>query len=608
MTSSLEMADNYREANRKGTKHSIHPTPFLEETEREWDVLQENKFPELIDPTPTVTLPALALDQCPTLMLPLMHVEQLPTLSRLKAVPKFSQSANGIPDGLSIHEQPTWIIPVLPGTKKKSKAAVREMEAGGGYVSILRNLVKSSGIYALSSLASPLVSLVLAPFLTHSLSHSDYGMLAVLNTVIALLAGITQFGLNAAFTRAYNFDYEAQRDRLEVLSTTVILLSLISIATTIIVVIAAPWLSSLLLGSSSFVTLVRVVAVVVLMQNLALPGLAWLHAENRAILFSTVSMLNLLVTVVSTVVFVGVLHMEIAGALLAIGSGYVVIVSCTLPIIVLRAGLRLRFDIAWGMLIFGFPNVINLVSGWVLQLSDRYLLSHYGSFSQTASYAVAYTLGGVLSSVVIAPFSLAWWSIMFPIAKRDDAPRVFRLIFRWFSIALLLAAFGLSSIGIIILDLFFPPAYHAAAPIIPIIALSMLFNGIYVVVSVGISLQRKTWLAAIFFTLSALINVGLNLIFIPAYGAVGAAFSTLIAYAALALMGYIANQRLYPVPFEVGKFIVALVVGLALYLGSDTMAQVQEIYVAWSIHFTTLILYGGGLLLLGIFSDRKFSQ
>lgn len=67
------------------------------------------------------------------------------------------------------------------------------------HTSQIRQLVKSSGIYALSSLAAPLVSLVLAPFLTRHLSHADYGALAVLNTAIALVAGITQLGLNSAF-------------------------------------------------------------------------------------------------------------------------------------------------------------------------------------------------------------------------------------------------------------------------------------------------------------------------------------------------------------------------------------------------------------------------
>src|SRR5207302_1851885 len=89
-----------------------------------------------------------------------------------------------------------------------------------GYISLLHNLVKSSGIYAVSSLASPLVTLVLSPFLTHSLSRPAYGALVILNTVVALVAGITQFGLNSAFFRAYNYDYETRRDRMGALSTT----------------------------------------------------------------------------------------------------------------------------------------------------------------------------------------------------------------------------------------------------------------------------------------------------------------------------------------------------------------------------------------------------
>src|SRR5439155_19774136 len=120
-----------------------------------------------------------------------------------------------------------------------------------GYASQIRNLVKKSGIYALASMASPLISLVLAPFLTHHLSLPDYGALAVLNTAIALLAGVTQLGLGSAFFRSYNYDYESQRDRLGVISTVVILLSLISIPTSITVMIAAPWLTTLLLNSSS---------------------------------------------------------------------------------------------------------------------------------------------------------------------------------------------------------------------------------------------------------------------------------------------------------------------------------------------------------------------
>src|SRR2546430_11493969 len=39
-----------------------------------------------------------------------------------------------------------------------------------GQVAVLRKLIKSSGVYALSSVALPLIALVLSPFLTHNLS------------------------------------------------------------------------------------------------------------------------------------------------------------------------------------------------------------------------------------------------------------------------------------------------------------------------------------------------------------------------------------------------------------------------------------------------------
>ncbi len=504
---------------------------------------------------------------------------------------------------LRIEEQSTLIMPAVQVLKQVAEPAPQADTMG--YANQLRTLIKSSGIYALASLASPLVSLVLAPFLTRHLSNEDYGALAVITTAVALLAGLTQLGLGSAFFRSYSYDYESRVDRLGVLSTVVILLLLISVPITIATMIAAPWLAILLLKSSSFTDFVRFGALVVLLQNLTIPGFAWLRAENRAGFFTTLSIINLLVNLGTTFVLVGVQHMGGVGSLIGTGSGFAVVIACTIPLILLHANLRLRFDIARGLLSFGLPNVSNFVSIWVLQLSDRYLLSFFGPLSQTASYAVAYSLGGILSVLVLSPFTLAWPSAMFTIAKRDDAPRIFRLVFLWFSIVLLFAAFALSLASTIILDVFFPSTYRSAASIIPIIALSTLFYGFYNIFTIGISIKRKTWFAVVFTSVSALVNVGLNLVLIPLYGAIGAAISTLLAYAILALMAFTVNQRLYPIPFETGLFIALLVIGLGLYLGSNFLGQGLGAYEAWGISFSALALYSGCLLLFANLSVQR---
>jgi O-antigen/teichoic acid export membrane protein len=501
-------------------------------------------------------------------------------------------------DAAFIDQQQTWIIPTVYNKRKTSQSKPRISEVEDN-VSLVRKLVKGSGIYALSSLASPLISLALAPFLTRNLSHEAYGALAVLNTAIALLAGLTQLGLYSAFFRSYSYDYESQKDRMGVLSTVVVLLSLTSLGASLAMIVTSRWLSVVLFGKVSFSDAVGVAALVVLLQNLAIPGFAWMRAENRAAFFSLLSIANLVISFGANIVLVGMLHMGIAGSLIATASGFALVVICTLPFILLRAGLSLRIDIARGLLSFGLPNVFTYVSVWVLQLSDRFLLGRLGSLSQTASYSVAYSLGSAVSAMVLAPFILAWPSALFTIAKKDDAPRIFKLVFRWYGMVLLFAGFALTLVGTVVLYLFFPPAYHGAASIIPIIVMSTVFYGIYNIFTTGISVQRKTWFAVVFTALSALVNIGFNLVLIPLYGSMGAALSTLLAYMLLAFIAYVVNQRLYPVPYEIGIFLIELLVGIAFYAGSSMLASGQDIFNAWGIWLGALVLYGGCLLLTG---------
>lgn len=539
---------------------------------------------------------------------PSLGIDRLPTRRLHRAIGKelFRQGPI-MEDNWVKTEIATSSLPAIPERIADPSTGPQEAVTIGveGQVAVLRKLVRNSGIYALSSVAVPLVSLVLAPFLTHHLSLVDYGALAITNTAIGLAVGITQLGLSSAFFRAYGYDYSAQRDRHDVVTTVTTMLCLVSIPVVIVVAMLAPWLANLLFGRSSLGNYISLAGAVVLLQNLTVPGMAWLRAESRPLLYSLLSISNLLVTLLATIFLVGALNWGVPGAIIANGLGYACIVICTIPIIVLRTGIKLRVDIAQNLLAFGLPLILNFISYWVLQLMDRYLLSLFASLAETAKYTVAYTLGLAMSVVIITPFTLSWPTVMFSIAKRKDAVQVFKLVFRWLSMLLLFAAFGFSLVATFILDWLFPAAYHSAALVIPVVTESIVFYGLYFVFMAGANIQRKTWLAAVFMTIAAVVNVALNLVLIPLYGAMGAAAATLIAFFVLALAAYIANQQLYPIPFEIGRLFVALLIGVGLYVGSGFLAQNRGTYVAWGIYFGALALYGGCLALFGKLPARS---
>jgi O-antigen/teichoic acid export membrane protein len=470
---------------------------------------------------------------------------------------------------------------------------------------VLFKLIKSTGIYALASVVGPLTTLVLAPFLTHNLSPSDYGVLTITNTAIALTAGIMQLGLASAFFRAYGYDFTETQDKLDVVATATTLLCLTAIPVVVAAALMPSAVASVLFGQPKLGNYVMLASIVVLLQNLTIPAMAWLRVESRALSFSLLTIANVLITLVATIFLSGTLHWGVSGVIIANGCGYACIVICTLPIILLRTGIKIRADILRNLLSFGLPLVLYFVSYWILQLSDRYLLGRFASLAETARYAVAYTLGSAISVVIMGPFALAWPATVFAIAKREDATRVFKLVFRWFSLFLLFAAFCLSLVGVWLLDWLFPVAYHSAAFVIPIVAISIAFYGAYYMFKSGLDIKRKTWLISIYTTFSALVNIALNLLLIPHYGAMGAALSTLVAYTALATIAYVVNRRIYPVSFEIGIVTFALLIGIACYMWSDFLAQAQSTYLAWGIRITALILYGIYLAVLGIFLIRK---
>src|SRR5947209_6648997 len=56
----------------------------------------------------------------------------------------------------SIFRLALLVVPILPPNEEEQDTEAKDNHAQG-YVSLMRNLVKSSGIYALASVASPLV-------------------------------------------------------------------------------------------------------------------------------------------------------------------------------------------------------------------------------------------------------------------------------------------------------------------------------------------------------------------------------------------------------------------------------------------------------------------
>jgi O-antigen/teichoic acid export membrane protein len=114
------------------------------------------------------------------------------------------------------------------------------------------------------------------------------------------------------------------------------------------------------------------------------------------------------------------------------------------------------------------------------------------------------------------------------------------------------AALAVAALGPDLLRLMTPndPDFRAAAPIIPVVALAYLLHGLFLLTSVGIGIAREARFYPIVTAAAALTNVAANFALIPWFGAMGAAWATVLAYAVMALAGHAFSRRVFAIPFE----------------------------------------------------------
>ena len=222
-------------------------------------------------------------------------------------------------------------------------------------------------------------------------------------------------------------------------------------------------------------------------------------------------------------------------------------------------------------LAFGLPDIPVRVGAWALRVADRLILQAYVPLSMVGVYAVGYMLGSAVFEVVASAVNSAILPFFYgTAAERSEAEskRVFARVAAWDAALIGFLALATTLFAREAILLLTTPDYLAAATIVPFVAWASAFQALAHVPSRGIYLARRTGLLPLVFIVPAILNVGLNLVLVPRFGIVGAAWATLGAYPVLFVLTLVAGQRAYRIPYDWGRMALALGMAGALSLAT----------------------------------------
>jgi O-antigen/teichoic acid export membrane protein len=166
---------------------------------------------------------------------------------------------------------------------------------------------------------------------------------------------------------------------------------------------------------------------------------------------------------------------------------------------------------------------------------------------------------------------------------------------------------GITLLGEDIIKIISTEIYYQASTIVPYIALSYLFFGIYFMINIGISIKKKTEYSALILGFSAVVNIILNYILIPKYGINGAAISTLISYLILLISAYFINNKLYDIKYQWSR-IFKIAVASAIIIIINLFIPDTNIIVSICLRSILAFTFLGILYLFKFFEETEIRK
>jgi O-antigen/teichoic acid export membrane protein len=264
-------------------------------------------------------------------------------------------------------------------------------------------------------------------------------------------------------------------------------------------------------------------------------------------------------------------------------------------------------DILRQSLRFGLPRVPHAAAQQVIAVADKLILPIFRSLGELGVYSMGVSFGLTLK-LFLSAFESAWAPFYYATAREPDAAAVFRTVVTYGVAALVFLAAALSATARDLLDLMTQGRFVESAPVVAWTSLAVLFQGIYLLTSIGLNLTKHTEYYPVSTIAAAICNVGLNFILIPRHGMMGAAWANAAAYALQAALAFRFSQRFYPVRYEYGRLLRVTAAGAAAFLAGVSVPDMPAAAGIVLRPLTVTVVFGGLLWLSGFFNVAELGM
>jgi O-antigen/teichoic acid export membrane protein len=344
---------------------------------------------------------------------------------------------------------------------------------------------------------------------------------------------------------------------------------------------------SAFLGYASHPEYIRMFAWIVAIDAFSAIPFAWLRGNNKAVTFSVLKIINVVITVIVVFFFLkaapGLIdrghdwiskvynpEFRVGYVFVANLAGSAVTLLLLLPFII-KIKPAFSGKLLGSMLSYSWPLLIGGMAGSLNEVLDKILLRRLiggvAGLETVGLYGAGYKVG-VLMSLFIQMYRFAAEPFFFEKAGSKDAKETYAVTMKYFVITALIL-FLLINLYIEALQIIIGPVFRESLMVVPVVSMGYLLLGIFINQSIWYKVDDKTIYGALITILGAVVTVLVNVLFVPVFGYIAAAWAHIACYLSMVVVSYILGQKLYPIRYQTGRifFYIALAILLLFISG-----------------------------------------
>ncbi len=401
-----------------------------------------------------------------------------------------------------------------------------------------KRLLSNTAIIGLGTIASKLIVFLLVPLYTECLSLAEYSAADIITQSANLLMPIMALGICET---VFRYTLDTTLNRKCVLSTGfgVILFG------TLVILILFPLLNSF----EYFDGYMWLIVLYTFAANVHSLFAQYVRARGMTSLFAVQGIIGTAIVVILNIIFLVVFKLSVIGYVLSTVISDVIVSLLLLRLVRLDYAIRPRYFNYWlmrDMLQYSLPLIPTTIFWWIVNSSDRFMISAMIGDDVNGLYGVAFKIPTIL--ILLSSMFLEAWQFS-AVTERDHASKrahaaFFDSVFDSFQGLMFIAAAGLIAFSKIISMIMFSDDYYEAWRYMPLLVMATVASSLVTFMGSVYLVDKKSVQSFITSAAGAATNIILNLIMIPTMGANGAALATLIAYVVVFILR-VFNTRHY---------------------------------------------------------------